>query len=399
MKNQIEKLYEISRKKERRILGLMSGTSLDGLDIALCRINNSGTKVQLTVEQFDTHRYDDIYRKNIQKVFSKRQIDLQTLTGLHAWVGNYHAEIVLECLKQCNIAPAEIDAIASHGQTVFHAPQRLTQDVTLPNSTLQIGDGDHIAVKTGIITLSDFRQKHLAGGGEGAPLVVYGDQLLFADELESRILLNIGGIANFTFLPSKTSSSSIFATDTGPGNTLMNAYMQKYFDVAMDKNAELASKGKLQKALLKALLSHPFFKENFPKTTGPELFSMEYLDACFLQSNLPSLSHEDVMHTLCEFTARSITDAIKKSLSDAYPKNAVYISGGGVHNPLLFKKIKHHLKGVAEVQSFQKLGIHPDAKEAALFALLANETLSGQNKEYNIVNNPDVLMGKISLPY
>lgn len=399
MKSQIQKLYEISQKKERRIIGLMSGTSLDGLDMALCKIKHDGEETELEIEEFYTHSFADEYRSQIQKVFSKRQVDLQTLTGLHVWVAHEHAAAVLTALEHWKINPNEIDAIASHGQTIFHAPQRLTKDPEMPNSTLQIGDGDHIAVKTGIITLSDFRQKHLAAGGEGAPLVGYGDKLLFRDDSEFRILLNIGGIANFTFLPPKNSTLSTYATDSGPGNTLMNQYMQKHFDMAMDKNAELAAKGKVQKTLLRSLLSDPFFYEDFPKTTGPELFNLDYFDKCFWQSNLLSLAHEDVMYTLCEFSARSITDAIKKSLYDIPHKSAVYISGGGIHNPLLFEKIKQQLKGVTEVYSFQKLGMNPDAKEAALFALLANETLSGQTRNYGVLNSPNVLMGKISLPY
>lgn len=397
MKNQIEKLYAISRKKERRIIGLMSGTSLDGLDIALCRIKNAGVQTKLVLEQFYTYEYKDEYRKNIKKIFSKRQVDLQTLTGLHAWVGDYHASAVLEALKHWNISPNEIDAIASHGQTVFHAPQRLTQDFIFPDSTLQIGDGDHIAVKTGILTFSDFRQKHLAAGGEGAPLAAYGDQLLFADDSEFRILLNIGGIANFTFLPSKNSGQKAFATDVGPGNTLMNSYMHRHFGKTMDRDAQLAQKGVLHPHLLKALLSHPFFQENFPKTTGPELFSLDYLDECLSKSNSASLPHEDVMRTLCTFSATSIADSIKQSFSSNSQKLSVYISGGGLHNPLLLSEIQKLLAESAEVYSFEKLGLDPDAKEATLFALLANETLSGYATDYGILDSPNVLMGKISL--
>src|SRR5690606_32921946 len=144
-------------------------------------------------------------------------------------------------LKEWNIDAEQIDLIASHGQTVFHAPQKSNHNEEFPNSTLQIGDGDHIAVNTGIITISDFRQKHVAAGGEGAPLVIYGDYILFSHDTENRIMLNIGGISNFTFLPAGKQTDGLFATDVGPGNTLMNQYMQYHYSKPYDENGEIAS--------------------------------------------------------------------------------------------------------------------------------------------------------------
>ena len=164
----IEKLYEISKKDSRFIIGLMSGTSLDGLDIALCKISKSGRSTQISLENFITMNYKDEFRSYIRGIFAKRTIDQQLLCSLHAYIGNVHAELINTALANWGRSNRNIDCIASHGQTVYHAPQSLTKDPSLPNSTLQIGDGDHIAVKTGIITISDFRQKHLAAGGEGA---------------------------------------------------------------------------------------------------------------------------------------------------------------------------------------------------------------------------------------
>ncbi|MGH2622124.1 MAG: anhydro-N-acetylmuramic acid kinase, partial [Sphingobacterium sp.] len=163
----IEKLAKIAQKKERIILGLMSGTSLDGLDIALCRVHLHGQQSELTLLKFLTMDYLPKFRDRVRAIFAKRNIDQQTLSGLNPYIAEVHADLIDQALKHWEMEPEEIDLIASHGQTVYHAPQSLTGDLTLPNSTLQLGDGDHLAVRTGIITLSDFRQKHLAAGGEG----------------------------------------------------------------------------------------------------------------------------------------------------------------------------------------------------------------------------------------
>lgn len=393
----IEKLYKISKKDSRFIIGLMSGTSLDGLDIALCKISNSGRSTQVSLEHFITMDYKDEFRSYVRGVFAKRIIDQQLLCGLHAYIGNEHAKLINQALNKWGISNETIDCIASHGQTVYHAPQSLTKDFLMPNSTLQIGDGDHIAVKTGIITLSDFRQKHLAAGGEGAPLAAYGDYLLFSDRKENRFLLNIGGIANYTFIPSQESDLKAFATDIGPGNTIMNQFAKETFNIEMDKDAHIAATGIVNTELLRELLKASFLQDEFPKTTGPELFNLDYLKKCQESSNNLHMDHKDTMATLNQFTAICIIDAIhkqSKTLSNVH----IYISGGGLHNPLLIAKIKAGLPN-HKVSSFGDLGIDPDAKEAVLFALLANETLVGdRNNVSQIKDSPAVCMGKISLP-
>lgn len=393
----IEKLYKIAKKDSRFIIGLMSGTSLDGLDIALCKISNSGKSTLVSLENFITMDYNDEFRSYVREVFAKRSIDQQFLSGLHAYIGNVHAKLINKALDEWGISNQDIDCIASHGQTVYHAPQSLTRDLSIPNSTLQIGDGDHIAVKTGIITISDFRQKHIAAGGEGAPLAAYGDYLLFSDPTENRFLLNIGGIANYTFIPNQKSSLKTFATDIGPGNTIMNQYAKENFDVEMDKDASIAKKGAVNAYLLKELLQEPFLQSEFPKTTGPELFNLAYLKTCQTESNTLTITTEDVMATLNQFTATCIISAIKKQSEDLNNVH-IYISGGGLHNPLLLSKIKAGLPQY-KVSSFGNLGIDPDAKEAVLFALLANETLVGNKDNVNqIKDSPAICMGKISLP-
>jgi len=397
MNKHIRKLYTIAGKKSRLIVGLMSGTSMDGLDIALCEITGSGTDTALEILRFDTKDYPNEFRDRIREIFAKRTVDQQVLCGLHAWIGQMHGSLVNKALREWGIANDVIDVVASHGQTVYHAPKSLTGSDEYPNSTLQLGDGDHVAVTTGIITVSDFRQKHVAAGGEGAPLAAYGDYLLFADERETRVLLNIGGIANFTFLPATADGGACFATDVGPGNTLMNQYMQEQRGVEMDKDASLAASGTVNDALLRALLDNEFFVWPFPKTTGPELFNLEYLFRAQQVSGTTSLPESDVMATLCAFSASAICSAIQR-VSRPTGDLQVYVSGGGLHNPLLMHRIREGLANV-QVSSFDRLGLLPDAKEAALFALLANETLAGDTANAGaILDAPAVCMGKISFP-
>ncbi|MFC3561478.1 anhydro-N-acetylmuramic acid kinase [Pedobacter jamesrossensis] len=397
MNPQIEKLYTKTKKVERLIVGLMSGTSMDGLDIALCKVKGSGANTDIEVLEFKTSDYTTDFRTKVKAIFSKKEVDLQLVCLMNEHVANIHATLINDALNEWGYKNEDIDFIASHGQTIFHAPKSLHKMDEYPNGTLQIGDGDHIAVKTGIITLSDFRQKHLAAGGEGAPLAVYGDFLIFSKEGEDRVMLNIGGIANFTYLPGTLKASEIFSTDVGPGNTLMDQYMQQHFNQFYDKNAAVALSGALNPELLSALLNCDFFKVGFPKTTGPELFNLDYLLEAQKKSSTETISKENVMATLCHFSAETISNAIKKCFGEnasAY----IFMSGGGMHNPLLVSLLKAKLPNSTFITT-SNLNINPDAKEAVLFAVLANETLCGSPINFGERKGvPSVCMGKISLP-
>ena len=396
MNANIEKLYQISGKASRNIIGLMSGTSFDGLDIALCRFEGSGTDTLVKVLHFTTKAYDAAFKEELKSVFARKTADLQKITLLNAHIGTYYAELVLQALAQWGVAVTDVDIIASHGQTIFHAPKRLHGIEGYGNATLQIGDGDHIAVKTGIITLSDFRQKHIAAGGEGAPLALYGDYLLFSSKSESRIMLNIGGIANFTYLPA-SGATDCFSTDVGPGNTLMDQFIQReYPGKYYDNNAEIAKKGAVNEQLLAALLNNPFFTQPVPKTTGPELFSLAYLDAAIKTSAQLDLGNEDIMATLARFSATAIISAIESAIQHNN-EFEIYISGGGMYNPILTDCIETHFN--KKLRSTIDWGIHPDAKEAVLFAVLANEALAGNGDNSGGDSNLlSLSMGKISFP-
>lgn len=395
---EIVRLYHLAQKKERRIAGLMSGTSLDGLDIALCRFRGSGPGTRVELERFQTVPYDEAFRKEIRKVFARRRIDFGQLCLLHPWTGALHARLLLACLKDWKVEPGEVDLVASHGQTVFHAPAWMHERPGFGHATLQIGDGDQLAQATGIITLSDFRQKHIAAGGEGAPLAAYGDYLLYCSATEHRLLLNIGGIANYTFLPAGCEVTGVYATDVGPGNTLIDAAMRKYYRRPFDRDGSVALGGKLHEGLLNALKQHPFFRTPPPKTTGPELFNLSYLEERLEALDLSGLEPADRIATLTAFSASCIAESVR-GLLKKYGPLSIYVSGGGLHNPILLDMIREALPG-CRLESTRALGVEPDAKEAVLFAALANEAVAGNDRAFegNRAGLPAVSMGKISLP-
>jgi anhydro-N-acetylmuramic acid kinase len=401
MNKNLQNLYQIAQKPARKIIGLMSGTSMDGLDVALCEISGAGESTEVKLLHFDTVDYSEEIKTEIRKVFAQQTIDFQHLALLNEWIGVLHATMILDCLKAWNVPSHEVDLIASHGQTVMHAPKILHQQEKFPNATLQIGDGDHIAVKTGVISISDFRQKHLAAGGEGAPLAVYGDYFIFGKKGENRIMLNMGGIANFTYLPTTMNPEEVFVTDTGTGNTLIDAFTRLYFpEKAYDKDAEIARQGSVNQFLLDELKADNFFKGAFPKTTGPELFSIEYVKKAQAKSNTEDISVNDLLATLTRFSSETIAEAIYFTVNNTsynIKDFNVYMSGGGMHNPLLVEWLKELLP--CNFLETNDLGISGDAKEAVLFAILANETVSGGESDFGSRRGiPSVSMGKISFP-
>ena len=386
----LARLVAVAQQPSRRIIGLMSGTSLDGLDVALCHCECHGAGLKTTLEHFATLPYSAEFRQRLRAI-SQPTVALQDVAILNADVARQHAEMVLVCLQSWQVAVAEVDLIASHGQTIWHAPRHQHQQADFPyHATLQIGDGDHLAALTGIITVADFRQKHVAHGFEGAPLAGYADQLLFASPTENRLLLNLGGIANFTYLPARPAAGSSLTTDTGPGNTLLDAVTRQYFPGReYDENGAIAASGTVHAVLLRELLNHPFFAAPLPKTTGPELFAPAYLHEAQLATGTSALPPADVLATLVELTATGVATAVQQCLPATEPPGATcYVSGGGSHNDALLQALERHLPTV-RFAPIDALGIPADAKEAVLFAVLANETIAG---------NPDISLGKICLP-
>ncbi|MDZ7721203.1 MAG: anhydro-N-acetylmuramic acid kinase [Balneolaceae bacterium] len=378
MNPSIKKLADLAEKKSRKIIGLMSGTSLDGLDIALCEIQGSGENTTVELLEFETIPYSKKIRKELKKITSVENVKLKEISYWHTRLAHLHADMILKALEEWKVDRNHVDCIASHGQTIYHYPARDQKGIDdKVNNTLQIGDGDHIASKTGILTISDFRQKHVAHGGEGAPMAGLVDQILFTHPTETRILLNIGGIGNFTYLPPKKSSKKSFTTDTGPGNTLIDALAMHYFQKPYDKDGKIAFSGNVNEGLLDEMLNDSWFDENRSKTTGPEYFNLEWLQKKTesLGISVNELQPEDLVRTASELSARTITENIKQYV-DEDESATLYVSGGGAHNPYLMKRIDELLPRV-EIRTIDELGITADAKEAVLFAVLANEMLAG----------------------
>lgn len=393
-------LIESGKKKKRSVIGLMSGTSLDGLDIALCDISGWGESTSVSCSEFTTIPYSDSEKNLLKRISSVENVSLKDLCYIHTWLGRLHATMILDALDGWNISPATVDFIASHGQTVYHLPARdlKERDLAPVNSTLQIGDADQIATLTGIVTLSDFRQKHTAAGGEGAPMAGFVDEMLFTDQQESRILLNIGGIGNFTWLPAASrNGKKRFITDTGPGNTLIDKLTQIYFSEPFDRDAKIAAKGEVLEKVLLQWLNDPWFEDKGEKTTGPEYFSLEWLWESVRRAGVTEESLEPVslIRTVTELTARTIARTVMECIpAEEHP--VLYASGGGARNPLIMRRISELLPEL-QVKGSDLLGINPDAKEAILFAVLANEMVAGKGFRMG-VDNQRIQFGKISLP-
>lgn len=402
MNPSIKKLAAISGQESRTIVGLMSGTSLDGLDIALCNISGSGMETRVNLSHFVTKPYSEYHKSHLKKISSVEKVSLAELCWQHTWLAAYHAELILEALSDWNIDPEEVDCIGSHGQTIYHLPAR--DQAGFPrslNSTLQIADGDQVAARTGILTISDFRQKHTAYGGEGAPMAALVDRILFGDETESRILLNIGGIGNYTWLPAKPLiGQDSFTTDTGPGNTLIDNLAYLYFQKQFDDDGMIAASGTVNRKLLEILLDDDWFREEESKSTGPEYFNFGWIKKRAENEglNLQKIRPDDQLATITELSAITIAENIKNRVPD-YEKCPIYISGGGAHNKHLVSRIKGHL-GKSTIRDFSELGYNPDAKEALIFAVLANEMLAGEGFDFESDEGSvrKLNFGKISFP-
>ena len=384
----LKKLQNISDKKERRIIGLMSGTSMDGLDIALCRFKGSGPETTFEIEQFASLEYPAEVRQQLIAFAMAESINPELICIWHTKLAHIHAEYINNMLNEWGLRSSDVDLVASHGQTIYHAPRHKHKMDDMPNATWQIGDGDHIACHTGMITISDFRQRDTARGNEGAPLAAYGDYLLFSDPNKHRVLLNIGGISNFTWLPAGAGLFPPLSYDTGPGNTLIDAATRKHFSgMQYDKDGGLAARGNVHKELLSVLKSHPYFEQPSPKTTGFEVFNLNWVEQCMKDLGV-ELRAEDLLATLSRFTAETIADEIRKAI----PENdsaEICVSGGGAYNDTLMTMLAGLMDPVP-VRNSEELGVSPDAKEALFFAALANELVSGEDTRLHL--------GKISLP-
>ncbi|MCL5037208.1 MAG: anhydro-N-acetylmuramic acid kinase [Chloroflexi bacterium] len=401
-------------KKERIVVGLMSGTSCDGVDAAVVRISGSGRDTELEVIHGSTFPYPADIRNYMLSLVSGDSCSLSAMSSLNFLLGEIFGASALKVIEESGVNLKDVDLIASHGHTLWHSPEKMFG--TYP-STWQTGESAIIAERTGIMTVSDFRTADVAAGGQGAPLVPYVDYLLFADDSENRVAVNIGGIANITVLPAGAGKESVTAFDTGPGNMLID-YFAKVIsngEFDYDPDGKFASSGNVNEELLARFLTHPYFEKKPPKSTGREEFGERFFK--ILEGSgfkVPEMSAapggkydhggygrvrsyrdislKDMIATVTALTVETLSSSIKQY----FIPDLLIASGGGIHNKTLMRFIRERLPGVKIVDTTH-FGIHPDLKEAAAFAVLGNETIMGKpgNLPSATGASRPVILGKI----
>ena len=362
-------------------IGLMSGTSMDGIDAVIASFDDAGVNIVATHER----PYAETLRHALLKaVTTPVDKPLDNIGSLDRQVGECFRDAAIELIGKCGVAPGEIRAIGSHGQTVRHQP-----DAVRPY-TLQIGNPDLIAAGTGITTIADFRSADIAAGGQGAPLVPPFHEWLFRSADTDRAILNIGGIANITIL--RSDGSPVIGFDTGPGNTLLDRWVQKHRKKPFDRNGDWAATGTCIDKLLEQMMSFGYFDLPPPKSTGLEEFNLQWLHSYEVASYDPA----DVQATLSELTAKSVSDAIRRFAPDTAELS---VCGGGAHNKYILSRLARLLPGII-IDSTETVGLHPDWVEAAAFAWLAMRTLRLQPGNLPSVTGArrEVVLGRVHSP-
>lgn len=377
------------------VVGLMSGTSLDGVDVALVEIKGNGVESKITLIDFMTLSFSEEERKEIMNSLSVDTSNVQQICSLNFSLGYKFADAVKVICKKNHIPLEKLDVIGSHGQTIYHQPK--VEGKFIP-STLQIGEPAVIAYETNAKVVSNFRTMDMAAGGQGAPLVPYTEWVLYGDHEKSRLLQNVGGIGNVTVLPKQANLEDISAFDTGPGNMIIDEICKQLFHVPYDNGGSLAAQGTVNEKLLEQCMNIPYILEEPPKSTGREIFGKEFVSELIEENS--SLSKYDLLATMTMFTAKSIAVNYQKFIFPNYKIDEVIIGGGGSYNLTFIRMLKELLKEDCEVMTQEEVGYSSEAKEAIAFALLANETLHGNGS--NVPNATGakecVILGNITLP-
>ncbi len=341
------------------VLGVMSGTSLDGIDAVLVRLEEQRAKLSWQVLERESIAYKPELRERLHLAIKPETSNIILITQLHAEVGLAYAELVAQVQ-----ARNKIDLVALSGQTVYHIPKVDEARGWQTVSTLQLGEAAIVAERCNVIVISDFRQSDMAAGGQGAPMVSFGDFKLFGEAGKARAIHNLGGISNLTYLPANGNSDEVFAFDTGPANCLIDEAVKRYFGLEYDEGGKLAALGRIDKNVLAELMKHPYLGQTLPKTTGRELFTLSELEKAM---SFTHLSAADLITTLTAFSAESIARAYKdfvfqKDLDD------ILVAGGGALNPVLLTMLREHLS--VPIQTFEELGWQSKDREALAFAVM-----------------------------
>lgn len=385
----MNRLFNIVNKEKRIVAGLMSGTSLDGIDCAIVEIEGSGLNSNIKPLAYNNMKMNENLREKILAACSLDNSKVDLICRLNFEMGEALGTAVMETCKNAHIPLKDLALIGSHGQTIYHIPQ---------NSTLQIGEISVIAEKTGVVTVGDFRVRDVAAGGHGAPLVPYSEYILYRSNEKGIALQNIGGIGNVTILPKGCSIDEVYAFDTGPGNMIIDYIVNEITNgkMAYDRDGLMAEKGTVNEEMIDELMEHPYMNKLPPKTTGREDFGVHFGKRLLTKYREKGINDSDILTTVTYFTAKSITDSYRKWVLPNTSIDKVIIGGGGSYNNSILKFIRNELKDI-EVITQEDIGFSSDAKEAIAFAILANETIMGN---YNNIPNVTqakhpVVMGKI----
>ena len=348
-------------------IGLMSGTSLDGIDIVLAEISGVSLDTNVRVLIEDTYPLNQHIIDKIHQAMDEHSSSSKLISSLNVELGYVFGQAVLDFAKEHQIDLKAVDFIASHGQTIYHIAQN---EHEFYRSSLQLGEAGVIADMCNTTVVYNFRNADIASGGQGAPLVPYADYILFRDKSKTRSIHNIGGIANMTFLKKNGKLDDVIAFDSGPGNMMINEAMQLLYHRPYDKDGVVASKGKMIEALYDDIYKHPYFAQTYPKSTGRELFGSSY--AKQMIEKYYRHPKEDIVHTLSMITVNSIVDSYQKLMSENVDE--LILCGGGAFNHFIKNEISKQMKNT-KVITLEELGYNSSYKEALAFIILANQTL------------------------
>lgn len=358
-------------RAEWTVIGMISGTSMDGIDVVIARISGPPERPAFEQIAFETVPYDKTLRRELRDVSGGETRSAGEFCRLDHALGDAFAAAARGVMERAGLGVGDVDLVGTHGQTVYHDPAR--------RETWQMGEPSRIAAAVGAPVVSDFRRADQAAGGEGAPLVPLFDALVFRHPSQGRVLLNIGGMANVTVLPPGEGRGDVFAFDTGPGNVLLDEFLIQATSgrLRFDEGGRLAAAGSVDEEMLEAYLEHPYFYEKPPKSTGREVFGAGFVSLTLGEWGKQGDRIEDVAATLTDFSALSIAGSIREYVQPHVPIAEVLVSGGGVHNVTMMRRIAEELDGIP-VKPLEEAGFSADAKEALAFALLARETMCGR---------------------
>lgn len=395
----MQKLFKLSNKETKLVIGIMSGTSLDGVDLALVEINGCSVDTSFRLIDYLEYPFPEGFKELVIRNSSAAESSVEDICRLNFLIPQIYCDGIAALTKKSGAGLQDIDLIGSHGQTIHHLPEPHRMFGYDVRSTLQIGDPSVIAKLTGIITAGDFRVDDVALNGQGAPLVPYFDYITFRSKDISRALLNIGGISNFSIIPASAGIGDIMAFDTGPGNMIIDALARHFYSIPYDEGGVHALNGRVRKDILEYMKNKDGYIEKAPpKSTGRELYGESYIAE--LLDSYPDASAEDMLATAGEFTAFAVYRNYEKFILPHTRISELIVSGGGARNKYLLSALERYFGEGVRLMDAQQAGVSSDAKEAICFAILANELISAQCANVPAVTGASrpALLGKICLP-